>query len=299
MTMMDGQVQDAVRRLASLPDIRDAAGRGAALTSLWPLTDAMMMGNDAKYAENLQVRESLVIAHVLTGLDVTRADAEYVYEGAYTIPGRPQDIVDALLAANDACDAAAAYRGKADSTVFAGVAQALGASWNAEIAGDIADIVRRASQFAADNVVARDGADDAGNTSGAAESGTASEALRVAGDLAVYTLAAAAMLRQSDAAQAGTAGACAVLLALNEWCDSVSLPRLFYSQQLLSQLMDAREANGDGVSDAFVSVIAQAAGAEWEQHRGDVLWDPKEAKRQAKEADERRNKAELSAKFSK
>ena len=299
MTMMDGQVQDEMRRLASLPDIRDAAERGAALTSLWPLTDAMMMGNDAKYAENLQVRESLVIAHALTGLDVTRADAEYVYEGADTIPGRPQDIVDALLAANDACDAAAAYRGQPDSTVFAGVAQALGASWNAEIAGDIADIVRRASQFAADNVVVRDGVNDAGTASGAAESGTASEALRVAGDLAVYTLATAAILRQSDAAQAGTAGACAVLLALNEWCDSISLPRLFYSPQLLSQLLDVREANGDGVCEAFVSVIAQAAAEEWDKHRGDVLWNPKEAKRQAKEADERRNKAELSAKFSK
>lgn len=290
---MNGQVQDEVRRLAGLLDIRSAAERGAALTSLWPLTDAMMMGNDAKYAENLQVRESLVIAHALTGLDVTRADAEYVYEGADTIPGRPQDIVDALLAANDACDAAAAYRSQTDPTVFADVAQALGATWNAEVAGDIADTVRQASQLATGSV-----ADEIAG-SDAAERGTSSEVRRVAGVLAVYALAAAAMFRQSDAGQAGTAGACAVLLSLNEWCDSVSLPRLFYSQQLLSQLLDARATNGDGVADAFVSVIAQAAGTEWEQHRTDVLWDPKEAKRQAKEADERRSKAELSAKFSK
>lgn len=290
---MNGQVQDEVRRLAGLPDIRSAAERGAALTSLWPLTDAMMMGNDAKYAENLQVRESLVIAHALTGLDVTRADAEYVYEGADTIPGRPQDIVDALLAANDACDAAAAYRSQADPTVFADVAQALGATWNAEVAGDIADTVRQASQLATGSV-----ADEIAG-SDAAEQGTSSEVRRVANILAVYALAAAAMFRQSDAGQAGTAGACAVLLSLNEWCDSVSLPRLFYSPQLLSQLLDARATNSDGVADAFVSVIAQAAGTEWEQHRTDVLWDPKEAKRQAKEADERRNKEELSAKFSK
>ena len=71
------------------------------------------------------------------------------------------------------------------------------------------------------------------------------------------------------------------------------------SQPALSQLLDVREANGDGVGEAFVSVIAQAAAEEWDKHRGDVLWNPKEAKRQAKEADERRNKAELSAKFSK
>lgn len=296
--MMNGQVQDEVRRLAGLPDIRSAAERGAALTSLWPLTDAMMMDNDAKYAENLQVRESLVIAHALTGADVTRADAEYVYEGADTIPGRPQDIVDALLAANDACDAAATYRSQADPTVFADVAQALGATWNAEVAGDIADTIQQASQLAAgsaaDEIV---GNDDAGND--VAEQGTSSETRRVASVLAVYALAAATMLRQSDTGQAGTAGACAVLLSLNEWCDSVSLPRLFYSPQLLSQLLDARATNGDGVADVFVAVIAQAAEAEWEQHRTDVLWDPKEAKRQAKEADERRNKEELSAKFSK
>ena len=36
-------------------------------------------------------------------------DAEFVYEGADEIPGRPQSIVDALLAANDAYDTMAGY----------------------------------------------------------------------------------------------------------------------------------------------------------------------------------------------
>ncbi len=36
-------------------------------------------------------------------------DAEFVYEGADEIPGRPQNIVDTLLAANDAYDTMADY----------------------------------------------------------------------------------------------------------------------------------------------------------------------------------------------
>ena len=38
---------------------------------------------------------------------------------------------------------------------------------------------------------------------------------------------------------------------------------------------------------------------EWAKHLEDVLWDREEAKRQAKEADERRNREALAAKFSK
>ena len=36
---------------------------------------------------------------------------------------------------------------------------------------------------------------------------------------------------------------------------------------------------------------------EWAKHRDDVLWDPGEAKRRAKEEDEKRNKEALAAKF--
>ncbi|UYJ09571.1 MAG: hypothetical protein OGM57_03290 [Bifidobacteriaceae bacterium] len=43
-------------RIAALPGVAEAAEAGSALISLWPLTEAMQMDNDAKYAENLQVR---------------------------------------------------------------------------------------------------------------------------------------------------------------------------------------------------------------------------------------------------
>lgn len=41
----------------------------------------MQMDNDAKYAENLQVRVTHAFARILTGQDVTMPDAEFVYEG--------------------------------------------------------------------------------------------------------------------------------------------------------------------------------------------------------------------------
>lgn len=48
---------------------------------------------------------------------------------------------------------------------------------------------------------------------------------------------------------------------------------------------------------ATAEFIAPLAQAEWDKHREDVLWNPDEAKRQAKEEDEKRNKEALAAKF--
>ena len=48
---------------------------------------------------------------------------------------------------------------------------------------------------------------------------------------------------------------------------------------------------------ATAAYIAPLARDEWAKHRDDVLWDPGEAKRRAKEEDEKRNKEALAAKF--
>ena len=118
--------ETVVDRIAALPAVREAARAAAALIALWPLTDAMQMDNDAKYAENLQVRITRTMAAMMTGEDVTVPDAEYVYEGADWIPGRPQTIVDALLAANDAYDMMADYSETGDVTLVTDAAAALG-----------------------------------------------------------------------------------------------------------------------------------------------------------------------------
>ena len=91
--------------IETIKNLNNAAQSAANLTALWPLTEARHLDNDAKYAENLEVRSMRAIARMLTNLDVTVPDAEFVYEGADEIPGRPQEIVDALLSAADAYDA--------------------------------------------------------------------------------------------------------------------------------------------------------------------------------------------------
>ena len=75
--------EHAVEQVASLPAMKTAVRSGTDLTELWPLTTAERMDNDAKYAENLQVRLTLTMARVLVGTtEVTLPDAEFVYEVA-------------------------------------------------------------------------------------------------------------------------------------------------------------------------------------------------------------------------
>ena len=140
---------DAIARVAAMPAVREAARTGARLIALWPLTDAKQMDNDAKYAENLQVRLTRMIARVVTGEDVTVPDAEFVYEGADEIPGRPQAIVDALLAANDAYDMMAGYRDDGDARVLFDVADQLGAGWNDGVVAAVTDALGSVDALAA------------------------------------------------------------------------------------------------------------------------------------------------------
>ncbi len=116
--------REAIAQVAALPAVAKAAEVGSGLIALWPLIEAMQMDNDAKYAENLQVRITRAFARILTGEDVTVPDAEFVYEGADEIPGRPQNIVDALLAANDAYDTMTGYAESGDAELTGHVRRA-------------------------------------------------------------------------------------------------------------------------------------------------------------------------------
>ncbi len=74
------------------------------------------------------MRVTRAFARILTGEDVTVPDAEFVYEGADDIPGRPQNIffVDVLLAANDAYDTMADYAESGDARLIVEVAERVG-----------------------------------------------------------------------------------------------------------------------------------------------------------------------------
>ena len=82
----------------------------------------------------------------------------------------------------------------------------------------------------------------------------------------------------------------------NELREQCSIPRICLTDQQILDLIDTRANAGDTLT-ATAEYIAPLAGVEWTKHRDDVLWNPDEAKKKAKEEDEKRNKEALAAKF--
>lgn len=288
--------REAIAQVAALPAVTEAAEAGSALIGLWPLTEAMQMDNDAKYAENLQVRLTRAFARILTGEDITVPDAEFVYEGADEIPGRPQNIVDALLAANDAYDTMAGYAESGDARLIVEAADVLGIDWDSATAESVREAVAAMeAQVEAD-------AEADGRLATSAK--PADVAVRFATALAVCD----ALLGEvsGDAVADGSADSVAnaaakilpILLYVNELREQCSVPRICLTDEQILGLLNARAKAADADTlTATAEYIAPLAVAEWNKHREDVLWNPDEAKRQAKEEDEKRNKEALAAKF--
>ena len=285
----------AIAHVSMNPAVRDAAAVGAGLIELWPLADAKQMDNDTKYGENLQVRMTRMAARVMTGDDVTVPDAEFVYEGADEIPGRPQRIVDALLAANDAYDEMGDYSETGDTRLIMRGAGQLGVDWDDDTVHAIAEALEAIEQA----IGAADGA-AGGAAAGAAAPANAAPSADVeaiAQRFATVTVAAAGLLRLIDLRKPSRA--VPVMFYVNELCERLSVPRLCFKAEQLSSLMTARSLTNDdeAVLAETVKLFTMVAASEWKRHHDDVLWDAAEAKRLAKEEDERRNKEALAAKF--
>lgn len=285
----------AIAHVSMNPAVRDAAAVGAGLIELWPLTDAKQMDNDTKYGENLQVRMTRMAARVMTGDDVTVPDAEFVYEGADEIPGRPQRVVDALLAANDAYDEMGDYSETGDTRLIMRGAGQLGVDWDDDTVRAIAEALEAIEQA----IGAADGA-AGGAAAGAAAPANAAPSADVeaiAQRFATVTVAADGLLRLIDLRKPSRA--VPVMFYVNELCERLSVPRLCFKAEQLSSLMTARSLTNDdeAVLAETVKLFTMVAASEWKRHHDDVLWDAAEAKRLAKEEDERRNKEALAAKF--
>ncbi len=285
----------AIAHVSMNPAVRDAVAVGAGLIELWPLTDARQMDNDTKYGENLQVRMTRMAARVMTGDDVTVPDAEFVYEGADEIPGRPQRIVDALLAANDAYDEMGDYSETGDTRLIMRGAGQLGVDWDDDTVHAIAEALEAIEQA----IGAADGA-AGGAAAGAAAPANAAPSADVeaiAQRFATVTVAADGLLRLIDLRKPSRA--VPVMFYVNELCERLSVPRLCFKAEQLSSLMTARSLTNDdeAVLAETVKLFTMVAASEWKRHHDDVLWDAAEAKRLAKEEDERRNKEALAAKF--
>ena len=272
--MVDAQA--STDAMAGRPAVAEAAEQGARLVDLWPLTDAGHLANDAKYAEDLQVRISMVLAQLMTGEDVTIPDAEYVYEGAEDIPGRPQELVDALMAANDAIEKAAQAQGDPSKTL-ADLAETLGSSWDQARQQDVAAGVANAERSLNDqNESPKFPHDKEGVAQALATS------LEVCRDL----------LRRAGADPDHAVDAAPILVYVNELNERLGIPRGFLSDEDVTRALGLLDD-----PEAFADLLAPLTGAEWDHHRQEVLWDPEEAKRKAKEDDERKSREALQAKF--
>lgn len=274
----------AIAHVSMNPAVRDAVAVGAGLIELWPLTDARQMDNDTKYGENLQVRMTRMAARVMTGDDVTVPDAEFVYEGADEIPGRPQRIVDALLAANDAYDEMGDYSETGDTRLIMRGAGQLGVDWDDDTVHAIAEALEAIEQAI-------------GVGGGAAGGADAADVEAIAQRFAAVMVAADGLLRLIDLRKPSRA--VPVMFYVNELCERLSVPRLCFKAEQLSSLMTARSLTNDDEAALAetVKLFTMVAASEWKRHHDDVLWDAAEAKRLAKEEDERRNKEALAAKF--
>lgn len=288
----------AIAHVSMNPAVRDAVAVGAGLIELWPLTDAKQMDNDTKYGENLQVRMTRMAARVMTGDDVTVPDAEFVYEGADEIPGRPQRIVDALLAANDAYDEMGDYSETGDTRLIMRGAGQLGVDWDDDTVHAIAEALEAIEQAIGMGDGAAGGADaDAAGAAAPANAAPSADVEAIAQRFAAVTVAADGLLRLIDLRKPSRA--VPVMFYVNELCERLSVPRLCFKAEQLSSLMTARSLTDDDEAALAetVKLFTMVAASEWKRHHDDVLWDAAEAKRLAKEEDERRNKEALAAKF--
>ena len=271
--------QNLVEELASRPSMGEAIQAGVDLIDLWPLTDAVRLRNDAKYAETLQVRITRVLARVMTGQDVTIPDAEYVYEGAEDIPGRPQELVDALLAANDAYEGmvGGAAQGQSDKLVQA--AEVLGAGWNQEDVKAARDLV---------DCLAKE------VTPGGEPLESSAEQAEVGRHLATSVIALDRLASAVHADGNRVVRILPILLYLNELNERMGIPRVFLTDE---QVHGALTVISSKTIHDLADTLAPEVAAEWNKHLDEVVWDPEEAKRQAKEDDERKSREALQAKF--
>lgn len=304
---------DSVEELDSkaLSLLESAAKSAADLTKLWPLSEARHLDNDAKYAENLEVRAIRAIARIITDLDVTVPDAEFVYEGADEIPGRPQEIVDALLAAANAYD----DMDLCYEPDYSEAQEELENNTN-----DVSAIFSKLESNLSNDVNAINGAADSLSVAGNWSVESLQDAFRCAkqeceqsyeqecdfcGLNSVESQKITAILFILKSLIEKTSNiyeTLPIFLYINEVCECAGIPRMMFKDNQWRELVDCVKSgkaseNGENSMSAMVEIAAPLLEREWLKHKEDVLWDPEEAKKLAKEEDDRKSREALAAKF--
>lgn len=299
---------DSVEKLDSkaLSLLESAAKSAADLTKLWPLSEARHLDNDAKYAENLEVRAIRAIARIITDLDVTVPDAEFVYEGADEIPGRPQEIVDALLAAANAYD----DMDLCYEPDYSEAQEELENNMN-----DVSAIFSKLESNLSNDVNAINGAADSLSVAGNWSVDSLQDAFRCAKQECDFCglnsvesqkiTAILSILKSLIEKTSNIYETLPIFLYINEVCECAGVPRMMFKDNQWRELVDCVKSgkaseNGENSENSMSTLLEIAAPwleREWLKHKEDVLWDPEEAKKLAKEEDDRKSREALAAKF--
>lgn len=296
---------DSVEKLDSkaLSLLESAAKSAADLTKLWPLSEARHLDNDAKYAENLEVRAIRTIARIITDLDVTVPDAEFVYEGADEIPGRPQEIVDALLAAANAYD----DMDLCYEPDYSEAQEELENNTN-----DVSAIFNKLESNLSNDVNAINGAADSLSVAGNWSVDSLQDAFRCAKQECDFCglnsvesqkiTAILSILKSLIEKTSNIYETLPIFLYINEVCECVGVPRMMFKDNQWRAIVDRVKSgkaseNSENSMSMLLEIAAPWLEREWLKHKEDVLWDPEEAKKLAKEEDDRKSREALAAKF--
>lgn len=296
---------DSVEKLDSqaLSLLESAAKSAADLTKLWPLSEARHLDNDAKYAENLEVRAIRTIARIITDLDVTVPDAEFVYEGADEIPGRPQEIVDSLLAAANAYD----DMDLCYEPDYSEAQEELENNTN-----DVSAIFNKLESNLSNDVNAINGAADSLNVAGNWSVDSLQDAFRCAKQECDFCglnsvesqkiTAILSILKSLIEKTSNIYETLPIFLYINEVCECAGVPRMMFKDSQWRELVDRVKSckaseNGENSMSTLLEIAAPLLEREWLKHKEDVLWNPEEAKKLAKEEDDRKSREALAAKF--
>jgi hypothetical protein len=287
-------------RLALMPEVRDAAQTGAELIGLWPLQTGQQLANDAKYAEDLQVRVGRSAAQVLTGEDIAMADAEFVYEGAVDIPGRSQSVVDALLDVYDAYEQMEGYSSTGDTSLVMAGSGDLHVDWDKRTVEAVAQGLEQIE------ATVLSGSLTGSKRDGSEERPSEADVESVTQRLAVVLAAVGALFEVIDtvggfdklSVRDAAHNFIPVMLYANELCERIAIPRVYLSSHQFEDALDKhRQHSGGNSADALAAFVAPIVKAEWEKHRNDVMFDPVAVKQAEKEKEEKLKKAKLAEKF--
>lgn len=310
--MSFGISEDTVSVLSQSHEFIDAVGTAiesaSDLVAHWPLQTAQEMENDAKYAEDLQVRFTRMMARILLDSqeEIDPSVAEAVYEGMDWIPGCSQEVVDALMDANQAYDDMSVFSETTDTELFFEVAKTLGVNIDTSTERELRETLPCAIESV--NQICMVFTEIAG---GERHSESTAEQYpliaRYLASQAIFDVLMNIMCHGVGNRQEQDVRALPVLLYVNELRELLGVPHTALNEDELAQLIDLRAsaysetvAHIDFNEQTFcesVKFLAPIDRQEWVDRARKLEWDPKKAEQEAKEADELKSKKALEEKF--